>query len=164
MIKKLSIKDACEFLRNIMSSKYLLVCIGTFLRGDDRACLEFCNLLKKYGIYDNIVECEFGLENCVYEIKERNSNNIAICDAVISGSIEPGFIVSLDLEDVNEDVVFASTHSIPLSLSIKLLRENISRGDIKLFGIVVENLDFGTELSLVVSKTINEIIECLAKS
>ncbi len=161
MVKKLNIEDACNFIQNLMLSKYLIVCIGTLLRGDDGACLEFCNKLRDYNIYENVINCEFGLENCISEISREKFDKIAICDAVISESIEPGSIVHLNFEDINEDIVFATTHSIPLSLSMKILQSIISLSDIKIFGIVAYDLGVKMELSPIVMETIDKITNCL---
>jgi hydrogenase 3 maturation protease len=161
MMQKLSITEACQYLKKLLSMNYSLACVGTYLRSDDAVCLELCDRLQSMGAHPNIVKCEFGLENCIDVLLLHKFDGVLICDAVISSSLEPGSIVKLGLEDIDENIWILSTHSIPLTHAVNILSEVAGVKNIELLGIVACDLSIGMQLSEVARTTIDKLCECL---
>lgn len=74
-------------------------------------------------------------------------------------------------DELGYDDIFLSTHSIPFSVLIKILRNNGVK-NIYVLGVVAKNIDLGFELSREVSETImklsrvlyNIVLKCLSRS
>uniref|UniRef100_A0A7J2U2S1 Hydrogenase maturation protease n=1 Tax=Ignisphaera aggregans TaxID=334771 RepID=A0A7J2U2S1_9CREN len=158
---KLSVTEACKYIKKLLSINYALVCVGTYLRNDDAACLELCDKLQYANTFSNIIKCEFGLENCINEISQREIEGILICDAVISNSLKPGSIVKFDLRDIDENIGIISTHSIPLTYVIAILNEMNRIKNIEMLGIVAHDLSVGMQLSKPVKNSVDQLYKCL---
>lgn len=124
---------------------YVTVCTGSPLRKDDRIGLIVCEELISKG-YD-VVLCEYGLENCVTAITEKKPRGLLIIDAVLLRNDPPGTIVLASEDEILEKISLATTHNIPVSLTLRVLREKLSIGKAYVLGINVEDLGFGLEVS-----------------
>ncbi|RLG83552.1 MAG: hypothetical protein DRO40_04190 [Thermoprotei archaeon] len=143
--------------RVLHSKKIIIACIGTEIRQDDRAGLEVC---KKIKYKDNTVLCEFGLENCLTELRDKNFEYLVIIDGVFIEDIKPGEIIVSKLDKVVEDYMI-TTHSIPLSASINLLKKLVDFKDTIIIGIRVKNLGYGFEVSEPVKSAIDKLASAL---
>jgi len=144
-------KDLKDLLEKLLCHEnYLIVCIGSWLRMDDRAGLEVCNLI---GLPTKSVVCEYGLENCLGELIDSKANNILLIDAVISDSSIPGSIIYTDISEVSNGFL-ATTHNIPVNTIIKYLRTFGIASNVKVLGIRVKSLDFGDTITPEVSRSI----------
>lgn len=161
MIQSLTITEACQYIKRLLSMNYSLLCIGTYLRSDDAACLELCDKLQATGIYNNIVKCEFGLENCFDEVLQHKRDSVIICDAIISHTLKPGTIAKFDLKDIDEGIEVLTTHTIPLTYSINILIKMGSVKNIELIGIVAQDLSIGMQLSEAIKNTVEQLYNCL---
>lgn len=151
----------CDFLNNIISNNYALVCIGTYIRSDDRIALELCSKISKTNMAIPIVFCEYGLENCVHEIKEKKLKKIAVLDAAIVDNYFDGLIV-LELDEAKDKVVLSS-HSIPIEKTLEYLYKELDGLDIIVIGIPVKNLGLGLDMSFELIRLLNRVEKCFDK-
>ncbi len=160
-MKVLTLNDACILIRSLIENGYVFACVGTYIRSDDATALELCNNLVQE--YRNIVLCEHGLENCIGSLAELNTRKIVVIDSVLIKDVPVGSIVLFDENEIDEAYIL-STHSLPISTSLSILR-NILGTDISIvfIGIVIENIDIGFGISSNARKAIENIIECLKK-
>lgn len=148
-------KDLMELLKRLLSrEKYLVVCIGSWLRMDDRAGLEICNSI---GLPNKVVICEYGLENCLSELVRSKASNLLLIDAVICDNSYPGSIVYADVNEISNGFL-ATTHNIPINIIIKYLRSFSVAENVKVLGIRIKSLDFGDTMSYEVSRA----VKCLS--
>ncbi len=159
MAKVLSIDEAADVIINYINKSYLIVCVGTYLRRDDYLALYLCRKLNELGI--KVIECEYGIENCLDVITELRPKGILIIDAVLA-DVPAGTIVLSKEEDIR-DGVLATTHNVPIKLIIKYLREVYGISDVTVLGIRALDLSFGEGLSKIIKKTIDELINKLSK-
>lgn len=166
MLKIISREKLCEFIEYLKINSYAIVCVGTYLRSDDRVALELCNRLSMLENIE-IIQCEYGLENCAHEIIEKNLKKIAIFDAVIVKNHEYNnlhefnnlIVLSVD-ELKNMSKTIFTSHSMPMDLAIKYIINAISYAEIVIVGIPVKNLEIGLKLSPEVENFVKNIVEC----
>jgi len=161
--------DVFNVLKSILHGDFIIACIGSPLRSDDRVGLVICEKLAELG-FNNIVSCEYGLENCMDEIISRNPTTLLLIDAVYSDRLEPGDIVLLDYSEITGGKGFAmplTTHNIPLNTIVKILHDQFNIKNIYLLGVMVENIDIGLELtprvrhaSEMIVDTLRNIVKC----
>ncbi|MEM1873746.1 MAG: hydrogenase maturation protease [Acidilobaceae archaeon] len=140
----------------------ILVCTGSWLRGDDAACLTLCQSLL--GIAGSKVElCEHGLESCplLSIIEARRPEKLVICDAAHIPDLAPGSLVELELEELEKEVVSLSTHSLSQSLLLGKVKNLFPDLEIKILAVNVARLDVSLELSEDVRRTIRELLRCV---
>lgn len=148
----------CSILRN--PEKWLIACIGTDLRSDDRAGLEVCRRLDSTEMKVKTLTCEYGIENCFHSIITANKDSIMIIDSAIVPSTEPGTIVAIN-EDEISDFTPLTTHTLPLTLALEILRKRMRLSKIVILGITVKNLDIGLEMSPEVEKAVRDLVSAL---
>lgn len=159
----LSPREACELLSKLLEEGYLLACVGTYLRGDDRACLELCTRLLSGGIHHNVALCEYGLENCLPEVIERGSRGVVVCDvAYVDGLEAPaGSFLTFAMEELEEVEGLVTTHRLPLRVVMSLIREaGMSSGAVFL-GVIPRSLNFSLDMSESVEKAVSELVSCV---
>jgi len=162
-MKILTLEEACAFMKTLLESEYIFACIGTYIRSDDAAALELCNkLIHRYS--KSIILCEYGLENCIGSIVESNAKKILIIDSILTSNIPEGSIVLFSDSEIDETYTL-STHSIPITTSISILR-NILETDLHILflGIVIKNIDIGFDTSPKVKNVIENITKCIMDS
>ena len=148
----------CSTLTN--PEEWLIICIGTDLRSDDRAGLEVCRRLNSIGVGVRTLVCEYGIENCFHSIVTANKDSIMIIDSAIVPSTEPGTIVAIN-EDEISDFTPLTTHTLPLTLALEILRKKMRLSKIVILGITVKNLDIGLEMSPEVEKAVRDLVSAL---
>ncbi|MCS7111707.1 MAG: hydrogenase maturation protease [Ignisphaera sp.] len=160
-MRVLSRDDACRVLKAKLVDNFTIVCVGSELRSDDMAALEFCRKLRGIKPF-RVIICEYGVENCIGEIVDNNIKKIVLMDAAIIGGLDPASIVVLDLNEVG-DYMPLSTHTLPLPLLLKFIIEELKDVEIVIVGIVVNKLDIDTEMSPQVRNLISSLVDCLSK-
>ena len=130
----------------------VVVCaVGNPWRGDDGAGIEVAKRLEdKY----KVLYCESNPENYIDEVKKLKPDKLIIVDAADFLG-EPGEFKKISPEEIDRHTI--STHTIPISLFVELVKE--SCGEIEIWGIQAKNTDFGNSLSI----EIMEGVERLAK-
>ncbi|MEM0372106.1 MAG: hydrogenase maturation protease [Ignisphaera sp.] len=163
MVEIVKRKDICKLIDNIIKNSYTIICIGTYLRSDDRVALELCKIINRYNI--TTISCEHGLENCVHEIIEKKLTKLAIFDAAIIEGAEPNGIVILSVDEL-EDIhgISISSHYIPINIVVRYLKDNLSNIEIIFIAIPVKNLEIGLEMSPEVKSLLEDIAKCFTYS
>ncbi len=168
MVVILDIDNIREFLSNrICSRKTVIAFVGSPLRNDDRiALLIYYDLLNKLkNNPDNVwfIECEYGLENCLHEIIKKKPEVLIIVDAILSQELKAGEIVLVSWEHVKEKIGLATTHNIPVYITLSLLRKQVDLQEIYLLGIRVENIEIGMDISEPVNKGRKKVVDLFLK-
>ena len=135
-----------------------MVCIGTELRSDDRAGLEVCRKLSELHPRLQTIVCEYGIENCMHDIIALQERSLIMIDAVIVPDLTPGTIVVVDRDEIDTQIPL-TTHTIPVSLTLGLIENELGSLDVEVLGIVVQNLEIGLELSPEVKKGVEVIVK-----
>ncbi len=160
--------DLIKILEDFLCKPNTVVaCIGTELRSDDAVGVLVYNLIKETA---NAVLCLYGLENCVDELMKVCAENMLIVDGVVNNA-PAGSIIVASVDKISENYM-ATTHNIPLSMTLAYLRNHGCARNVLVLGIVVENLAIGDSMTPVVEKTarklsytINKLVrQCLKQS
>ena len=145
------------------SRSFLVLGVGSPLRSDDRVGLVFCDYLLEEGI--NCVKCEYGVENCMDIIANTKPETLIIVDAALFNGGKPGDVVIVSEDALADSVLPVSTHSMPLQLLLKVLKDHGDVKEIFIIGIYPKLLDVGEDLSrevLSAAKSLaREIKKCL---
>lgn len=139
----------------------LILGVGSPLRSDDRAGLLFCDLLADKGLA--CVKCEYGIENCVESIYERKPKRLVIVDAALFNDGKPGDVVLTVDEDVEERISLTTTHSLPVKLVLKMLRETVGIEEVYIVGIYPRSLEIGEQVSDEVQRSLLSLAEKFAE-
>ncbi len=157
--------EILDYVCNAVRRGYKVVCIGTDLRSDDRAGLEVCRSLSDLYPQLQAIICEYGVENCMHDIISSRARSLVLIDAVIVPDLAPGTIVVIDRDEIDTQIPL-TTHTIPVTLVLKLIENELGSLDVRVLGIVVKNLEIGLELSPEVKKGVEKLIAafttCLA--
>lgn len=152
--------ELLQFLEEKLRNKFMIACVGSPLRSDDRAGLEVCELLRRKGIIDaRLIECEYGLETCLDKIIRLKPRGIIMIDAGYAENISPGTIVLSSIENVRDSFTLATTHNIPIRLMLKVLESEANIKDFYVMAIIAEKLEIGIQLS----RRVREAVENLAE-
>ncbi len=132
----------------------VVVCaVGNPWRGDDGAGIEVAKRLEdKY----KVLYCESNPENYIDEVKELKPDKLIIVDAADFLG-EPGEFKKISPEEIDRHTI--STHTIPISLFVELVKE--SCGEIEIWGIQAKNTDFGNSLSIEVMEGVERLAKLL---
>ena len=154
--------DLVRELRNLLSTyrSFLLACVGTELRSDDRAGLEVCRELSKMG-FSNVAECPHGLENCLHVLEEKKPELLIIIDAALID--EPCDYVLAEPSEVANQIPL-STHSVPLNLVLNLVESIANVRKVVVLGIKVRSLGIGLEMSEEVAERVRILAKLLAQT
>ena len=144
------------------AGKIAILGVGSELRGDDRAGLLAAGHLKCLnGNNDNpMVKVFFGgtaPENLTSEIKKFQPRHLIIIDAADTGR-EAGAVTIIDSEDIGG--ASFSTHSLPLKIIARYLREYVS-GEIIILGIQPKTIAFGAALSKEVERSAEYVADTI---
>jgi len=153
-----SIKDS--IIDTIRSSRRpLIIALGNPLRRDDGVGYYIYKTLSSVKSIP-ITYC-YSLELCTDIIAEYKPDTLIILDAIDAG-IEPGSLVfTCDLSAIVEEYL-PTTHTIPLSLVIRYLKEiTLTLKSICLLGIQVKDRGVGESLSREVEKAAEYVINLL---
>lgn len=144
-------------IRRLLARGALVVFLGNELRGDDAAGLRVGEAVAGVAGTERVVVCAEGLEMCTSRIRARKPKLILLVDAVEAG-LKPGSVVLANLRE--EDAFhFASTHSLPKSLVLRLLGVE----EVWLLGVQVGTRDVGAPLSAEVAETCEALTRILRR-
>lgn len=153
----------CSVIDDLRSRGFAIVCLGTYIRSDDRASLDLCEKLIDMGLEIPVIICEHGIENCSHTIIEMNIKRLAIFDAAILDRHVDGIVV-VSVEELDEEPIALSTHSIPLGKALKYIDKELGGIEVIIVGIPVKNLDIGLEVSSEVEALVQSIAQCFSMS
>jgi hydrogenase 3 maturation protease len=140
--------------------RLVIMGIGNPLRRDDAIGIEIVKLLKSQVPESvKLIECEILPENYLEEIKDFGPTYVLLIDAAYLEA-KPGHAQVITLEEISGTAV--STHSMPLSLFIGLLK-NI-KVEVMLLGVQPESTEFGEELSPKLQKAALKIATLIAEA
>lgn len=139
----------------------LILGTGSPLRSDDAAGLALCELLAKKGV--NCVQCEYGIENCIDLIANIKPRTLVVVDAAFFPDGKPGEVVVASSSDVEDFVHIATTHSLPIKLVLRVLKELCNVESVYFIGIYPKNLEIGTTISEEVRETIAKLADKIAE-
>lgn len=145
------------FLKEIFSklgNRAIIVCIGNDLRNDDGIGPYIAKNIKNDKF--KIIDAGQVFENYIYEIIDYNPTDIIFIDAAFFGS-SPGDLSLIDENSISS-FKLVSTHSLPLTHLLDLIRCEIKDVNIHIIGIQVSNTDFGESISSEVKKTGDDIV------
>jgi len=147
-------------IRNTVSSNCCLVGMGNFLKSDDAVGLYIIESVKKaVSNHEMIFNVEDVIEAYVFKIAELECDNVVVIDAV-KANAETGSILFGRLEDEFEELGGTlSTHKLALKMSGRIFNEH--NKITYLLGVVVDNTDFGAELSQAVRESADVIIKLI---
>ncbi|MEM4717444.1 MAG: hydrogenase maturation protease [Desulfurococcaceae archaeon] len=153
--------DICSLFHN----SFLVIGIGSPLRTDDQAGLLACEELSSRGV--NCIRCEYGLESCISEIVEYSPKTLIVLDAVIFNGGEPGDIIVATANSIDSDKLVLTTHSIPFSKSIELVRAMSNIDNIYIIGIYPKSINVGLEISheihIAIKHLVDAVIKCIKR-
>jgi hydrogenase maturation protease len=109
------------------------------------------------------LKCEYGVENCFGEIDRFKPRYLIIIDAALFENGRPGDIIVASEESISEVNLVLSTHNIPLTLLIDLMKKTWRLEKIYVIGIYPKSMDLGLEVSLEVSSSIERLVEEIKK-
>ncbi len=156
-----------ESLEKILcSGKVVIACIGSPLRSDDRVGLVIFEKLNKIPeVISNprilLLKCEYGLENCITNIVRGKAEKLLLIDAVYSKDLKPGEIVLVNGEHIVEKTIIATTHNIPVTITLSIIEKNSSIKEIYLLGIRISNSEIGLDISEQVLNASNKVVELI---
>lgn len=158
-----------SFSRNLCSILIqpgtLVLGVGSPLRSDDGAGLMFCDILSAKGM--ECLKCEYGLENCMDLIELKKPKRLVIVDAALFNGGEPGDIVLARDHEVEERLLPVTTHSLPLKLVLKILRDSVGIEEVHIIGIYPKSLEIGEQVSIEVQHSLSILADvfkdCLEK-
>jgi len=139
------------------NKKVLILGVGNRLRGDDAiGCLIADELKKEDGV--SVIDCGTTPENFIDKVCSLNPNRVLIVDAC-DFKAEPGqfkIFPESEIEKIEQNLI--STHTLPLSLSVALIKKQVD-GQIQLLGVQPANLNFSGELSPQLKKAKDRIVK-----
>jgi len=136
--------------------KVLVMCMGNDMRGDDAFGIIVYDLLAKRGVR-NVLSVGETPENYIGVIQQLNPSLLIVVDALLG--VPPGEIRVLNMQDL-EDTPLLSTHSLPLSLIVRLV--GIEEKQVLIVGCGVSKLGLGEEPSEEVTRNARRLAEFLA--
>jgi len=149
--------DFCSLFQN----SFLIIGTGSPLRQDDQAGLIACDELLRNDVF--CLKCEYGVENCFGEIERFKPRYLIIIDAALFENGRPGDIIITSEESISEVNLVLSTHNIPLTLLIDLMKKTWRLEKIYVIGIYPKSMDLGLEVSLEVFSSIERLVEEIKK-
>jgi hydrogenase 3 maturation protease len=150
----------------LCSGKIVIACIGSPLRSDDRIGLIIFDKLSSIPELTSnpriqLLKCEYGLENCLTDIIRSDANKLLLIDAIYNRDLKPGEIVLVSREHIVEKTVIATTHNIPVTITLSIIEKNSSINEIYLLGIRVLNTEIGLDISEQVLNASNKVVELI---
>lgn len=142
--------DIGKKIREALKGKYMVICIGNELRGDDGVGIYIGRKLRK------AITTEFP-EDCIHKIMDEKPDTILFVDAVDFGG-EPGSVIFSELMEVPSAI---STHRLPLSLLVKLLEEEGVKTKAYILGVQPKSVNIGEGLSPEVKKSADMLLSIL---
>ena len=146
-----------------MGGKIIIMGIGNRLRKDDGIGPFIIEKLRKKIKEKILIDAGETPENYLEFIISKKPEELIIIDAADFGEI-PGKWRVFTEEDIRREKIRSfSTHSIPLSLWIELLKRELPNLKVKLIGIQPQETDFGEGISDILKKKVKEVIKYIQK-
>lgn len=147
-------------IKKVVSHSCCLVGMGNYLKSDDAVGLYIIESVKKAAENKEVIfNVEDVIEAYVFKIAELDCRNVVVIDAV-SAKAETGSIIFGRLEDEFEELGGTlSTHKLALKMSGRIFNEH--NKVTYLLGVVVDNTDFGAELSQGVRDSADVLIKLI---
>jgi hydrogenase 3 maturation protease len=158
-MSNLLINSIRENIETALSDKAVIITVGNRLRSDDGAgSLVFDNIKHLASENLKIIDAEQNPENFIEDILEYKPKFAALIDAANFGK-PPGTMEIVSDEDIRQSTY--STHSIPLSVVTRLLREE---GNIQtiLIGIQFKSIDYDQNMSPEVTASAKELADFIS--
>ncbi len=147
-------------IKNVIGGNCCLVGMGNYLKSDDAVGLYIIESVKKaVGDDAMLLNVEDVIEAYVFKIAELECDTVVVIDAV-KAQAETGSILFGTLDEEFEELSGTlSTHKLALKMSGKIFTEH--NKETYLLGVVVNNIDFGAELSTAVRESADALIEII---
>ncbi len=143
-----------------VDQRIAIVGIGAELNGDDAVGLLTARKLKSvFAQQENLLVLEGGTlpESTSGPLRRFSPGLVIFIDAADQGD-PPGRISFIDVKSIGGSSF--STHSMPLSLMIEFLAEELNCGML-LIGVQPEHIDFGLPLSQSGRRAVNRLVKAL---
>ena len=147
-------------IKNVIGGNCCLIGMGNYLKSDDAVGLYIIESVKK-AAGDNclLFNVEDVIESYVFKIAELDCDSVVVIDAV-KAQAETGSILFGALDEEFEELSGTlSTHKLALKMSGKIFTEH--NKETYLLGVVVDNIDFGSELSPEVRESADVLIKII---
>jgi hydrogenase maturation protease len=147
-------------ITNVIGGNCCLVGMGNYLKSDDAVGLYIIESVRKAaGENCLLFNVEDVIEAYVFKIAELDCDSVVVIDAV-KAQAETGSILFGKLDDEFEELSGTlSTHKLALKMSGRIFSEH--KKETYLLGVVVDNIDFGAELSLPVRESADALIKII---
>lgn len=142
------------------NKRILILGVGNRMRGDDAIGCLIADELKKEENSLSVIDCGTTPENFIDKVCALAPTRIIIVDAC-DFKAKPGhFRIFTETEIEKIDHHLISTHTLPLSLAVALIKKQLVC-QIQLLGVQPSNLNFSTDLSPQLKKAKDEIVKYL---
>jgi hydrogenase maturation protease len=147
-------------IKDVVGGNCCLVGMGNYLKSDDAVGLYIIESVKKAaGDTGMLLNVEDVIEAYVFKIAEMDCETVVVIDAV-KAQAEVGSILFGKLDEEFEELSGTlSTHKLALKMSGKIFTEH--KKETYLLGVVVNNVDFGAELSQSVRESADALIKII---
>lgn len=136
-----------------MSGQVILT-VGSDMMGDDGAGPLLCSLLQSAPAPGwQVMDGGSAPENVVHRIRSAAPSRVLVVDAA-EMALEPGEVRLVDDRFIAERFIM-TTHDLPLSFVIMMLRESVP--DVRLLGIQPSLVAFGYPISAAVRRAVEHI-------
>jgi hydrogenase 3 maturation protease len=136
----------------------LLITVGNGCMGDDGAGALLAQMLNHSTPQGwKVLHGGSAPENALHQIRAYAPTHVVVVDAA-DMDLPPGSIRQIP-EDVLENPLFFTTHTIPLTFFINILREYVQ--EITFIGIQPEIVAFGYPISSSVTQAVTTLYECI---
>ncbi|TAL32201.1 MAG: hydrogenase maturation protease [Spirochaetes bacterium] len=148
-------------ITRLLGEKTCIVAVGNSIRRDDGVGLYLADEIEKSVHGADIVHAEDIIESYVFEIADRDCENVLILDAVQTSSL-PGSLVFGSMDEMGSLMNNYSTHKLSLTLACKIWRERGKKAF--LLGIEAADVDFGVGLTQTVKKSADAIKDIIIET
>ncbi|MEM3403969.1 MAG: hydrogenase maturation protease [Nitrososphaeria archaeon] len=154
-----AVKKLKDFLSS--SKKFVFVCIGNELRGDDHFGIYFGRKLLKTRFKSRTILAYSTPEAYLDEVLSKVPDVVVFVDAVQAGE-KPGAIVVEEISIGSSVRVGVSTHSIPIE-AVALLMQSMSSKALKfvVVGVQMGHVEFGKGMSKEVVESANLLLNTI---
>ncbi len=144
-----------------MGTKRIIIGVGNTLRKDDGIGPYIIKKLKRKNLNCLLIDAGETPENYIETILQHKPEELIIIDATDFGA-EPGEWKIFSERDLKKEKISTlSSHSLPLSLWIALLKKEIPSLKIQLIGIQPADIGLGDTISEILKEKSKEIINFL---
>ena len=147
--------DTIKKAFNFKGDRPLIVCLGNEFRNDDGVGPYIASRINNKGI--PLINAGEVFENYLTEIINYRPTDIVIIDAALFGG-SVGDVEILDEKKLATSKII-STHSLPVTALIDIIRADVKDVNITILGIQVYDTGFGQKISDEVRSSADAIVE-----